>query len=325
MLFSFITITYNHQEFIIQHLNSIKYQIRNYGDNLDFEVIICDDCSTDNTLALIEDWINANPEFLSYFKVKKSPKNRGIVNNYITALKSFKGDFFKILAGDDIYSSNNLFDCVSLLRENHIIQGALLEFEGERIMESKKYYNYIHDFLKLDDDAIVSNAKRGKFIFRAPGFLFRKELITDDLIGFLKNFKMCEDRPLYFFLLTNNKLLKTAFYSKPIVLYRISESSIARNVKHIGKPKLIEDNVLFYNLLLTETKSLFSKLYLKYILYTEQSLNKRLLYKFNPISIVDRANQILQLIKSDFSEFDYYESMTSEVTHNNNHIKSMKD
>ena len=54
-LISVVVLTYNSSLYITETLNSIKDQTY---DNI--ELIITDDCSTDSTLIICEDWINLN-------------------------------------------------------------------------------------------------------------------------------------------------------------------------------------------------------------------------------------------------------------------------
>ena len=59
-MFTFLTITYNQENLIIEHLEGIKYQIENHGKNHRFKYILGDDCSTDSTVKLVEEWIKLN-------------------------------------------------------------------------------------------------------------------------------------------------------------------------------------------------------------------------------------------------------------------------
>ena len=42
--FAFLVLAYNHELFIIDHLESIKFQILTYGKGLEIDLIINDDC-----------------------------------------------------------------------------------------------------------------------------------------------------------------------------------------------------------------------------------------------------------------------------------------
>ena len=58
--FSFLVLAYNHENYIIEHLESIKYQVLTYGEEMSVDILISDDFSRDRTVDLIEKWIFAN-------------------------------------------------------------------------------------------------------------------------------------------------------------------------------------------------------------------------------------------------------------------------
>ena len=102
MLFSFVSTIFNQEKYIIPHLESIKYQIVTYGKEYEFELVLCDDCSTDKTLDYANQWIDNNRHLFKFVKILTSEVSEGIVRNYIKGLTSFEGDFFHSLGGDDL-------------------------------------------------------------------------------------------------------------------------------------------------------------------------------------------------------------------------------
>jgi glycosyltransferase involved in cell wall biosynthesis len=318
MLFSFVSTVYNQENYIVSHLESIKFQILNYGREYDFELVLCDDCSTDKTLDYANQWLDNNRHLFKVVKILASETNEGIIKNYVKGLNSFEGDFFHSLGGDDLYSCANLFECVELLKEFDIVQGSILEFEEEKIKTGLEYRCFA-DFQSLNLKEVGQNARRGKFIFLAPGFLFKKELITKELLNYLLEFKMFEDRPLYYFLLKNDNI-KIYYYQTPIVLYRMSASSISRNSSCPGNSDLIKDNVNFFSALLGEANTLFRSMYIRYCILWVQSSKLRFLYRFNPIMFFDKSNKIIRNIKYRTKLKAYREDLTHLVRKNETHI-----
>ena len=49
MNFTFGLLLYNQEEFVIEALESIKYQIINYGNDINVSLIVNDDCSLDHS------------------------------------------------------------------------------------------------------------------------------------------------------------------------------------------------------------------------------------------------------------------------------------
>lgn len=58
--FTFFTLSFNQEKYIIQHLESIKYQIETYGAEYLIHYIICDDSSSDKTIYYAKKWLERN-------------------------------------------------------------------------------------------------------------------------------------------------------------------------------------------------------------------------------------------------------------------------
>ena len=63
-LVSVICLCYNHEKFVVESLNSVLNQ--SYSN---IELLIADDCSTDNSVLVIEDWLKNHPNII--FKAKE--------------------------------------------------------------------------------------------------------------------------------------------------------------------------------------------------------------------------------------------------------------
>ena len=101
------------------------------------KLILADDFSTDRTDFLATDWLNENRGIFSSVKILESNCNLGIVKNYIRCLRNVDTDFYKILAGDDLYYKNNIF---ALIKEFCITP--VLRFHKEQISDDSNYFRY---------------------------------------------------------------------------------------------------------------------------------------------------------------------------------------
>lgn len=99
-LVSVVCLAYNHEAYVVEALESVLNQ--NYPN---IELLIADDCSNDNSVAVIEKWLQNHPNIL-FFHNKKNLGNTKTFNNTV---KHAKGDFIIDLAADDVL----LPDCVS--------------------------------------------------------------------------------------------------------------------------------------------------------------------------------------------------------------------
>ncbi len=92
---SFIVITHNFEKFVRDCLVSIKNQTyKNY------EIIVVDDVSKDNTIQGIEAFINENPDLT--IKLIKNESNIGQLACFLEGLKVAEGEFVSAIDGDDV-------------------------------------------------------------------------------------------------------------------------------------------------------------------------------------------------------------------------------
>ena len=106
-LVSVIIPAYNHQNFIKQCIESVINQTyRN------LEIIIQDDCSTDNTLKEIKKIKDKR------VKVVSSKKNQGIVDTLNDLTKLCHGDYVAVIGSDDIWYPNKIERQVNILKNN---------------------------------------------------------------------------------------------------------------------------------------------------------------------------------------------------------------
>lgn len=90
-------ITYNQHETIRQTLDSILMQ---KGD-FDLELVIGEDCSTDNTRAICEEYTVHHTPYT--IVLLPSQKNLGIMTNFARVMQACTGDYAAICAGDDYW------------------------------------------------------------------------------------------------------------------------------------------------------------------------------------------------------------------------------
>lgn len=120
---SIAIITYNHARYIEQALDSILSQKTEYK----YEIIIGDDCSTDNTALTIEKYVVQHPNVIKF--IKRS-SNLGATKNLYDILLRCKGEYLAILDGDDFYTyPEKIQRQVSFLNENKEYQSCAHRLE----------------------------------------------------------------------------------------------------------------------------------------------------------------------------------------------------
>jgi glycosyltransferase involved in cell wall biosynthesis len=101
--FSVMIITYNHEDYISDAIDSILMQERDFS----IEINVIDDASTDNTQSIVLDYKNKYPDIINcYF----NDKNVGHVATQINTFRGFqtlRGKYFSLLEGDDYWTDKN--------------------------------------------------------------------------------------------------------------------------------------------------------------------------------------------------------------------------
>jgi len=160
--------TYNQPEFLRQAIQSVLNQTFQ-----DFEVIVVDDCSTDNT-----------PEVVRQFDDPRIRYHRTDVNlrpprswNYCVRLA--QGEYFSILPHDDLYEPTFLERMISVLGKNPNAGFSQCAYyvvdENCRVLEER--YIALTGFVTNGEEAL---AVQSKYLYCNPAaILFRKQLIIE--------------------------------------------------------------------------------------------------------------------------------------------------
>lgn len=88
-----LAVCYNHARFVLECLESISKQTYQ-----DFELIVIDDCSKDNSQELIQEWIQANRPSAKFIR---HTVNRGVCATLNEGLALATGDLLALIATDD--------------------------------------------------------------------------------------------------------------------------------------------------------------------------------------------------------------------------------
>jgi|LSQX01.2.fsa_nt_gb glycosyltransferase involved in cell wall biosynthesis len=105
-------LTYNHEKYIAQAIDSILMQEVNF----DYEIVIADDCSTDNTREIILDYQKRYPDII---KPLFQEKNLGSQKNANALRTACSGKYRATLEGDDYWiSPSKLQKQVDFLENN---------------------------------------------------------------------------------------------------------------------------------------------------------------------------------------------------------------
>lgn len=107
--------TYNGSKYIIKQLDSLKNQSRKIN-----ELVICDDCSTDNTVELVNDYIKSNN--LEGWNIYSNENNIGFINNFKQAIKKTTGDIIFLCDQDDEWCVNKISTMNDIIEKNNQVK-----------------------------------------------------------------------------------------------------------------------------------------------------------------------------------------------------------
>ena len=245
--FSFLVLTYNHEAFIIQHLESIKYLTISFGDNIDIDLIISDDHSVDKTKSLIEAWLVHNSNLFRHVTVLFSTKNIGTcasLNNMLDHMRSLR---CKITAGDDLYSFQNIFELTECDSEVSMVSGRVLHLVND-VLYIDKLSNILETATQViyDKTSLLHRFKHLSYN-NAPNMLYSTEcLMHPQTRNFLSQFDVVEDWPIQVAIARQYPKKRFKLVDAIFVYYRRTGGS----TYIVANQRFINDKIkLFYNFL----------------------------------------------------------------------------
>lgn len=123
--------TYNHENYIHDCLQSVIDQKCDFN----FEVVVAEDCSTDNTRAIIAKFFDEHPNIIRPIYQKT---NVGIIRNTSDVLEACSGVYIATLDGDDCMLPGRLQKQVDFLEQNPDVAIVFhnMQMIGEKINKS---------------------------------------------------------------------------------------------------------------------------------------------------------------------------------------------
>ena len=236
--FTFISIAYNHETYIKDHLDSIKGLILFYGKEINIDLIFSDDHSVDHTLKIAGDWIEENRSLFRSVEILKSEENQGIVSSIVRSIKKCKTKEFKFLAGDDLYYTNNIFELFNKESDSLVITPLLpVCEEGFHSTGMIRYFKLLAYAKKKEK--LLWLMRYDNFI-SAPGtFPPCSILSSKEYLQFISQYRDIEDIPTWQYLLFVKKV-QTEIIFCPYVQYRIG-SGISTNTESPARKRFCKE------------------------------------------------------------------------------------
>lgn len=203
----------------------------------DFEVVIVDNCSTDNTKALVEE-LSSQSEKIYFFR---NEQNIGLAGNLNKCLEHARGEYIKYLCVDDMLLPDCLEQMVAGLDAHPAVSlvcgGRFSSDESGQPFGLRRYSS--RKEVIPGSKVITRCLFGGNFIGEPTAVMFRK---SDMRTRFRDDLPQLMDMEMWFRLLENGKLLSIEI---PLCSIRFHEAQMTR--ENIKSGRLIEDNICLFN------------------------------------------------------------------------------
>ena len=215
VLLSVCVITYNQEKTISKTLDSILEQEHDYT----YEIIVGEDCSTDNTRQIIEDYSLKYPEIV---KPIFNLNNLGLIGNYFNTIEHCLGKYIMECAGDDWWLPGKVKKQIEFMEHHNDVGMCYGQVniwrESDSVFEKNAKGGTSEDLVSL---------LKGNTII-APTICIRNSLVRKYIneIEPIKKEWLMEDYPLWLWVAANSKI---KFFYHPMAGYRMLQISASHN------------------------------------------------------------------------------------------------
>ena len=239
---SIVICTYNQEHYIRQTIDSVLQQECNFP----YEIIIGEDCGTDGTRKICEEYQQKYPEKI---KLLLFETNGGLVHNWLSCIKEAKGKYIAGCAGDDYWHNPHKQQLQVDYMEAHATCGVVhSDFDQLNVLTNritKSYYKTKQ--IKMKNGFVQNEVISGSLKITAPTICIRKEFFDKyiPVKDYLRlNFQI-EDWPTLVIL-----SYYCEFYYLPIstITYRVGQESLSRpqSYEKINNRFKHEENMIKY-------------------------------------------------------------------------------
>ena len=220
-MLSIIIPTYNNEKYISECLDSILKQTYN-----DFEIIIINDYSNDNTVNIINEYIKKDDRI----KLINNSKNLGVGECRIIGFNESKGEYIWYIDGDDYIVGDTLLENI-MFEFNNDDNVDMVSFPY--VCQSKKHHGYFNKRIVCD------NIKCKTIVHKTDNFatiwnrIVKRSLYNKDNMF---SGRIINEPPITYFKLlyyAEKIIVKTYNELKGYYFYRYNNDSITNNVDEI--------------------------------------------------------------------------------------------
>lgn len=236
---SIIILTYNSTKYIEKLIKGID----EFNEGEDFEIVVVDNASSDNTVEIIQNLKVKNQNFKSKIKIIENERNYGFAKGINMGSKQASGEYLLFVNPDAEWNSGSIDDLVSVFEGNEkigVVGGKLIDKNGHAEKSAGKFLGFWESFLTafgLDEVFGIrfSPNEYRQVDFVSGGFMAVRKKLFDSLSGFDENlFIYVEDMEFCF---RAKKAGLLTYFVPNVILEHESHGSSTRGfaIKNIHK------------------------------------------------------------------------------------------
>lgn len=253
---SFLIPSFNHDKYIIELLESVKEEVLSLSEPS--EIIIVDDCSSDESRRMIFEWVIENEKSFSILFFP-SDTNKGISATLNKLIFNAKGEYFRLCSSDDVIIKGSTEKLLDEFNKNERLLccfgDAVVINEMGGIVSDSSIVFHGGNIDKLSSPKTMSPELIRNWCLAGPSFLIKKKFYAymkyDEILKI-------DDYDLYLTLLEATDSL--SFINKKVCFYRVHNRNTSKTK---NKSKRIENLNSFLSIV---NRHLEKKVLNKYLL-----------------------------------------------------------
>ena len=229
---SVIIPNYNYANYIIERIDSILLQTYPI-----YELIILDDCSTDNSVEVIEEKIKTIKDIKVQF-IKNKTNSGGVFKQWKKGFDSATGDFIWIAEADDSAENNFVEELIKPFDDDEVVlsycesaridgNNMLIREKSDDLYDMCRTGEWNKSYVWTGKEENIYHLSVTNTILNVSSVMWRKKDYTD-IFAKAGEFKVAGDWYIYYNILKDGKI---SWNCKPLNYYRKHGSSVCTDVR----------------------------------------------------------------------------------------------
>lgn len=215
---------YNEEKYILDTLESMRYQIENYADGKEVQLILLDDCSKDKTTQYADMWLEEHAALFQRIDKLYGKENVGTCRKYKEMMKYVRGGQCVTVAGDDMFGAQNMFCGLEMCNQD-IVMMPIFNFENYKICTGIGEYLNIMAQSLTTAKSIRWEAKLGSPVLN--GAVYNLKRVSDEVLAYMCRYRLVEDRSRVYKMVTEHPELTVKYVNVPLILHRRHTESVS--------------------------------------------------------------------------------------------------